>query len=162
MSTPIQAQLHCGCCFIVPPELLRELSRGQKLSPRNARVFQDSFLETVRLRHIREGHRVASLVTRRSVAAEAAAHQAEQHIFDCGHRMSLPGKAVANPSTGGDAFQTVFKTTGQVAEFYQTVLGRNSVDNQGMDLVSSLNYGQIYQNAFWNGQQMVYLSLIHI
>jgi len=156
MSTPIQAQLHCGCCFIVPPELLRELSRGQKLSPRNARVFQDSFLETVRLRHIREGHRVASLVTRRSVAAEAAAHQAEQHIFDCGHRMSLPGKAVANPSTGGDAFQTVFKTTGQVAEFYQTVLGRNSVDNQGMDLVSSLNYGQIYQNAFWNGQQMVY------
>src|SRR5690348_3643206 len=112
MSTPIQAQFHRGCCFIVPPELLSELSRGQKLAPRNAKIFQDSFLETVRLRHIREGHRVASLVSRRSVIAEAAPHEAEEHIFDCGHRMSLPGKAVANPSTGGEAFQTVFKTTG--------------------------------------------------
>jgi Zn-dependent metalloprotease len=25
-----------------------------------------------------------------------------------------------------------------------------------LDLVSSVNYGKDYQNAFWNGQQMVY------
>jgi len=52
--------------------------------------------------------------------------------------MSLPGRTVANPPTAGEAFQTVFQTTGQVAEFYQAVLGRNSVDNRGMDLVSIL------------------------
>jgi Zn-dependent metalloprotease len=50
----------------------------------------------------------------------------------------------------------VFDTTAKVAEFYETVLGRNSVDNNGMDLVSSLNYDRNYQNAFWDGQQMVY------
>jgi hypothetical protein len=39
------AQLHCGCCFIVPPDLLRELSRGQKVPPADPRAFQYSFLE---------------------------------------------------------------------------------------------------------------------
>ncbi|HEX2581070.1 MAG TPA: hypothetical protein VHL08_03765 [Dongiaceae bacterium] len=34
--------------------------------------------------------------------------------------------------------------------------GCNSIDNSGLDLVSSVNYGKDYQNAFWNGQQMVY------
>ena len=56
--------------------------------------------------------------------------------------------------TGG--FKTVFDTTAKVAEFYKTVLGRNSVDDKGFDLVSSLHYDQQYDNAFWNGQQMVY------
>jgi Zn-dependent metalloprotease len=157
MSVPITAQSNCGCCFIVPPEVLKELSRGQKITPPDARMFQDSFLETMRLRNIREGHRVASLITRRSTVFEAAPpHQTDQHIFDCRNRTSLPGRPVGNPSTGAAGFQTVSKTTGQVADFYSTVLNRNSVDDRGMDLVSSLNYSRNYQNAFWNGQQMVY------
>jgi hypothetical protein len=49
MSTPIQAQLHRGCCFIVPPEILKELSRNQRLTPQNAKMYQDSYLETMRL-----------------------------------------------------------------------------------------------------------------
>src|SRR5215831_15328592 len=108
MLKPIEAQLGCGCCFIVPPDVLRDLSRGQKVPLTNARTFQDSFLETVRLRQVREGHRVAALTGRLSVAREAVAHQAEQHLFDCRNRTSLPGRAVANPSTGAEAFQTVF------------------------------------------------------
>ena len=156
MSTPMQAQLHRGCCFIVPPEVLKELSRNQRLTPQDAKMYQDSYLETMRLRTVREGHRIASLIGQTSAVLEAAPHQAEQHIFDCRNRTSLPGRAVANPSAGAIGFQTVFNTTGQVADFYRTVLGRNSVDNRGMDLVSSLNYGRNYQNAFWNGQQMVY------
>src|SRR5262245_51584036 len=156
MSTPMQAQLHRGCCFIVPPEILKELSRNQRLTPQSAKMYQDSYLETMRLRTVREGHRIASLIGQTSAILEAAPHQAEQHIFDCRNRTSLPGRAVANPSAGAVGFQTVFNTTGQVADFYRTVLGRNSVDNRGMDLVSSLNYGRNYQNAFWNGQQMVY------
>jgi hypothetical protein len=85
-------------------------------------MYQDSFLETMRLRNIREGYRVASLISQTSIALEAAPHQAEQHIFDCRNRTSLPGRAVANPSTAAAGFQTVFKTTGQVADFYRTVL----------------------------------------
>ena len=151
------AEFHRGCCFIVPPELLKALAQGQRVTPRDVKMFLDSFLMTQRLRIIREAHRLASIAAQSGgFPEEAVAHQAAEHLFDCRNRMSLPGHSVPNPETGGVAFDTVFKTTGQVAQFYQTVLGRNSVDNRGMDLVSSLNYGRNYQNAFWNGQQMVY------
>src|SRR5260370_16126057 len=77
-----------------------------------------------------------------------------EHLCDCKHATTLPGTGVPTPND--PAFKTVFETTAKGEEFYKTVLGRNSVDNQGMDLVSSLNYDRDYQNAFWDGQQMVY------
>ena len=40
--------------------------------------------------------------------------------------------------------------------FYSDVLGRNSVDDRGMELVSSVHFGSDFDNAFWNGTQMVY------
>ncbi len=40
--------------------------------------------------------------------------------------------------------------------FYNNIFGRQSVDDHGKTLVSSVHFGQQYDNAFWNGQQMVY------
>ena len=40
--------------------------------------------------------------------------------------------------------------------FYHDLFGRESVDGNGRTLVSSVHYSQGYDNAFWNGQQMVY------
>jgi Zn-dependent metalloprotease len=36
------------------------------------------------------------------------------------------------------------------------VFERNSIDDQGLRLDSTVHYSQNYDNAFWNGQQMVY------
>jgi Zn-dependent metalloprotease len=49
-----------------------------------------------------------------------------------------------------------FVETSSVATFYSQVFGRNSVDNAGMTLASSIHYGTGYNNAFWNGSQMTY------
>ena len=40
--------------------------------------------------------------------------------------------------------------------FYNTHHGRNSFDNQGSTIISTVHYGVGYQNAFWDGYQMVY------
>ena len=40
--------------------------------------------------------------------------------------------------------------------FYNTHHGRNSFDDAGSTLVSTVNYGVSYRNAFWNGSQVVY------
>ncbi|HET7578699.1 MAG TPA: M4 family metallopeptidase [Bacillales bacterium] len=45
---------------------------------------------------------------------------------------------------------------GVVYDFYYNRFGRNSYDNLGSTLRSTVHYGQNYNNAFWNGQQMVY------
>ncbi len=144
-----------ACCFIVPPDVLQRYSRDGSLSPATRKALQESYLETERLRGLREAHRIASLRDPRRLQSllGVAPHTPVQHLFDCKHRKNLPGTPVPTPTAG---FKTAFDTTAKVIEFYKTVLGRNSVDDKGFDLVSSLHYDNNYDNAFWNGQQMVY------
>jgi Zn-dependent metalloprotease len=147
----------CGCCFIVSLSVLRALAQAEQIGSADRNRYQRSYATTQKLRLVREGHRQASLAGHQSglaLRATAVAKVPVEHLFDCKHATTLPGTPVPNPAD--PAFKTVFDTTAKVAEFYKTVLGRNSVDNRGMDLVSSLNYDQDYQNAFWDGQQMVY------
>jgi bacillolysin len=40
--------------------------------------------------------------------------------------------------------------------YYQTVHGRNSLDNAGLPIVSTAHYSKNYNNAFWNNGQLVY------
>ncbi len=149
----------CGCCFIVPLSVLRALAQAEEIENADRATYRRTYAVTQKLRLVREGHRLASLAGHQSGIARMAALGAVakvpvEHLFDCKHGTTLPGTAVPTPTD--PAFKTVFDTTAKVAEFYKTVLGRNSVDNEGMDLVSSLNYDRDYQNAFWDGQQMVY------
>src|SRR5262249_39066736 len=39
---------------------------------------------------------------------------------------------------------------------YWEVFKRNSIDDHGLPLIGSVHYGVKYDNAFWNGQQMVF------
>ena len=39
---------------------------------------------------------------------------------------------------------------------YQTLFGRDSYDNAGATLISTVHYGTNYVNAYWDGTQMVY------
>jgi Zn-dependent metalloprotease len=40
--------------------------------------------------------------------------------------------------------------------FLSDIFQRNSIDDAGMNLMGSVHYGQKYNNAFWNGHQMVF------
>ncbi|WP_226670438.1 M4 family metallopeptidase [Metabacillus litoralis] len=45
---------------------------------------------------------------------------------------------------------------GQVYDYYKNTHNRNSFDNNGATIRSTVHYGSNYNNAFWNGSQMVY------
>ncbi|MED1407129.1 M4 family metallopeptidase [Bacillus mycoides] len=45
---------------------------------------------------------------------------------------------------------------GKVYDYYKNVHNRNSFDGKGKTIRSAINYGINYNNAFWNGQQMIY------
>ena len=47
---------------------------------------------------------------------------------------------------------------GAFYDYLMSAFGRNSLDNQGMKLISYLNYGNNFVNAFWNGNAVVYGS----
>ncbi|WP_175614791.1 M4 family metallopeptidase [Piscibacillus halophilus] len=43
-----------------------------------------------------------------------------------------------------------------VYEYYKEEHDRNSLDDEGMAIISYVNYGTNYNNAFWNGRHMTY------
>ncbi len=45
---------------------------------------------------------------------------------------------------------------GDTYDFFLAEHGRDSINNAGMSLISSVHYDSGYGNAFWNGAQMVY------
>ncbi|ARU60625.1 bacillolysin [Tumebacillus avium] len=45
---------------------------------------------------------------------------------------------------------------GKVYDYYYSSLGRNSYDGAGKTIISGVNYSSRYNNAFWEGTQMVY------
>jgi Zn-dependent metalloprotease len=74
---------------------------------------------------------------------------------------ALPGTLVCNEQnpqcTGGDTHAVAaHRYAGHTYDFYFNRHNRDSIDNQGMALISTVHYGNNYQNAFWNGTQMVY------
>ena len=76
-------------------------------------------------------------------------------------RDALPGTLVcgeSNPScSGGDADAVAAHLyAGDTYDFYSIYHGRDSMDNAGMSMNSSVHFGTNFNNAFWNGEQMVY------
>jgi Zn-dependent metalloprotease len=45
---------------------------------------------------------------------------------------------------------------GATFDFFADVYDRNSIDDEGLHLDATVHYGRRYDNAFWNGQQMVF------
>ncbi len=74
-------------------------------------------------------------------------------------KMLLPGMPVrveGQSATGDPAVDEAYDALGASYDFFWKVHGRDSIDNQGFALIGSVHYGQEYENAFWNGTQMVF------
>ncbi len=74
---------------------------------------------------------------------------------------SLPGPYLVDydnafTSSGERAAVDANYYAGKVYDYYYNNFGRNSYDNQGSTIRSTVHYSSNYNNAFWNGQQMVY------
>jgi Zn-dependent metalloprotease len=78
-------------------------------------------------------------------------------VYDCKHTQTLPGTPIPKPKTSSDgSVKRTFNQTAKVAKFYQQVFNRNSIDDHGMTMMSSVHFGEKYNNAMWNGSQMIY------
>lgn len=54
------------------------------------------------------------------------------------------------------AVNQAYDGLGRTWELYLTAYQRDSLDNKGLPLVASVHYGTNFDNAFWDGQQMVF------
>jgi Zn-dependent metalloprotease len=138
-------------CFIIPSRVLRHLADKAKGKERERLLDGALLSEYVR------GHRSA----REMMLVANVAGEKRRTIYDCNHTQANPprGKLVrgeGDPPGADAAVNQAYDSSGTTYDFYEQVLGRNSVDGQGMRLDSFVHYATRFNNAFWDGAEMVY------
>ena len=84
-----------------------------------------------------------------------------REVFDARHGgpHTLPGRLVRRERQGAvrdRAVNEAYSNAGHTYAFYRMVFGRNSLDDRGMIIRSSVHLSHDLNNAFWDGSQMVY------
>ncbi len=88
-------------------------------------------------------------------------------IYDAKHTDRLPGvlaRSEGQARASDAAVNEAYDFSGDTYDFYDQLFGRNSLDNRGMTLTSSVHVAEVDENdeyvpmsnAFWNGRQMAY------
>ena len=83
------------------------------------------------------------------------------YTYDGKNRTTLPGTLWADADNIFNATRDAAAVDAQyyagvTYDYYKNTFNRNSYDNAGGALKSTVHYGSNYNNAFWNGSQMVY------
>lgn len=82
-----------------------------------------------------------------------------REVYSANQLETLPGVLVRSeasaPSQDTDV-DNVYDYAGYIWDFYYSEFGRNSIDNGGLKLIQTVHFGENYQNAFWDGKQMIY------
>ncbi|MCU1554795.1 MAG: peptidase [Arthrobacter sp.] len=143
-------------CSIIPPYLLRRLAaqREPALS-QAARAAREALLHVKSIQSARTAPTPATPSGMRELKPAAA----DRTVYDAKFSEQLPGTVVrkeGEPATGDPAADEAYDGLGHTHRLYADAFGRNSIDGQGLPLVATVHFGRLYDNAFWDGTQMVF------
>jgi Zn-dependent metalloprotease len=143
--------IHC----ILPPYVLDNLAQSDVAAVR--RLAIEAIARSATLR----ATRTALAPFAAMAALPSPEGKKNRLVYDMDHQGSsfLPGKLVrseGDKKVADVAANEAYDYSGTTYDFYKKIFNRNSLDDRGMTLVSSVHLGQNYNNAFWNGEQMAY------
>jgi len=138
-------------CGIVPPYILEALAQHEDAVVREAAdrtlALTAGFGET------------RAATTPQSSAEGATAPREHRSVYDARNSENLPGHLVRDEGAAAAqdvAVNEAYDGLGDTWTLYQDVYGRNSIDDNGLTLIGSVHFGQRYDNAYWDGRQMVF------
>lgn len=139
---------------ILPPFILSAIARNG--SPQE----RDSALRTLSLDSTLRSARAADFcLTPHLRQLGATTGQKRRTIYDARGTQQLPGQPVRQEGDGPSkdvAVNEAYEGLGATYDFFSSVYGRNSIDDKGLALLATVHFGKQYNNAFWNGDQMVF------
>lgn len=80
-------------------------------------------------------------------------------IFDAQQGRDLPGHIVRTEGSRRSrdaAADEAYELAGRTYDYFRRNHGRRSLDDRGLRLESTVHYGSGFNNAHWNGRQMIY------
>lgn len=151
-------------CFIVPAHIYNNLlekgNEEQKLHASQILELLKSFTvaRSDFLRNLIDGF-TSEDAESVHVSHERVGKSVTRTIYDAEHKNRLPGKVVrreGEESNKDIAVDEAYDGSGKTYEFFHKVFNRDSIDDRGMELISTVHFGRNFANAFWNGSQMTY------
>jgi Zn-dependent metalloprotease len=144
----IQHQL----CGVIPEHMLNRIA--SRSGPETSKIA---------LATLEQMHEIAAgraLRTDSSEVEQAVAPARKiRRIYDAKHQHQAPGHLVLEE--GGErpadvAVNESYDNSGATYDYYEQVHGWSSVDGKGKRLDSTVHYGRNFNNAMWDGTQMIY------
>jgi len=124
--------------YFVPPFLSNETTRDDSFRARRA---------------------IKSELEARPSAAYIGTGETKRFIYDSNHTTYQQLKLVrkeGGAKAADDVVNTAYESAGVIRNFYRKQLGYESYDNRGSDLIFNVHYGEGYNNAFWDGDEMTF------
>ena len=141
---------------ILPPDMLHHVAR------QGSKKQRDWALRTLDTDHgmrmMRATYQLMETGAHKALLT-AAPPQKQRTVYDAATGETLPGVPVRSEGSGPVADVAVneaYDGLGATFDFYQQAYARNSIDDEGLHLDATVHYKKGYDNAFWNGQQMVF------
>lgn len=154
------ASQHHPLYCILPPYMLERIA--QTGNDAQQTWAQQTLATTIDFRQQRQA--IASGEFPSGALAMGAGEQAaggvkQRFVYTANNTTTLPGTLVRQEGSGPSsdvAVNEAYDGAGSTYDLYWNTYQRNSIDNQGLNLISTVHYDRNYENAFWNGEQMVY------
>jgi Zn-dependent metalloprotease len=150
----------CPINCILPPDVLERIALHGSQEQRAAALHtlaRDNSLRAIRAQNA---------ILRGQGGKPLSPHIAEggapvRTIFDCAntedpaHARIVRNEGDEKP-TGDVSVDEAYDGLGATYSFYWDIFRRNSIDDEGLPLKGYVHYGEGYDNAFWDGQEMVF------
>ncbi|WP_323095498.1 protealysin inhibitor emfourin [Intrasporangium sp. YIM S08009] len=154
-------------CLIVPPYMLEELARSAE--PAVAAQARQALRHDASVRELRSAptahakkrrrHRPGTPPAGTPDTSTPSTPVPERTIADAKGAQTTPGTTVrreGEAATSDPAVNEAYDGLGATWELWWQAYQRNSLDGQGLPLLATVHYGRNYDNAFWDGTQMVF------
>jgi Zn-dependent metalloprotease len=154
---PVRHPVQC----IIPPYMLEHMARSEDPQVRELAIA--GLTRSAAVRAVRAfAQDMPALL---AVPSPAAGKM--RLVYDARRKDRLPGKLVRSEGekkSADAAVNEAYDYSGDTYDFFHEIFGRNSLDDAGMTLISSVHVGepdgsgryQPMDNAFWDGGQMAY------
>ena len=148
------SNIHHSTCSVIPKHILRNVAEHGDDEARE--TVAETLVHTARIAR----ERAATPATLIETPHAPGARRKQRVVYDAhGESSTLAAELVANEETRhirDVEAKEAFDGAGAVYDFLAKVFNRNSIDNRGMTLTSTVHYGRHFANAMWNGREVVY------
>lgn len=147
---------HDPILCILPPHMLKEIAAKGSVPQKQLALDTINASFQLRAERLKMAEFKAEFA---STTFKAVTGGKERIIYTANNGSSLPGTVVrkeGDPPVSDVAVNEAYDGSGATYDLYFDIYGRNSIDGNGLRLDSTVHYQKKYDNAFWDGKQMVY------